>query len=63
MHAICQQSGYLLIALGSKIKFRWIPLLQRCAGDRLSELKIPDGSKMAGAALSRRAIDGPCAVM
>jgi len=26
-------------------------------------LKIPGGPKMARAALSRRAIDGPCAVM
>jgi len=28
---------------------------------RPSRLKIPDGPKMACAALSRRAIDGPCA--
>ena len=30
---------------------------------RPSHLKIPDGPKMAHAALSRRAIDGPCAVI
>ena len=29
---------------------------------RPSHLKIPDGSKIACATLSRRAIDGPCAV-
>src|SRR6218665_1170104 len=29
---------------------------------RHSHLKIPDGPKMALAALSRRAIDGPCAL-
>src|SRR6218665_3220201 len=34
-----------------------------CSVIRASHLKIPDGPKMARAALSRRAIDGSCAVM